>query len=101
MFILKQCWRLRLEASFWAVPQNKKSKNARNANNGAGKVLREEGLGRGVPGGSVGSEAGPYHEPIPRRITCRCICKYVYTEYISDRENLLVLDHADRTALIR
>ena len=59
-----------------AVPKN--TKKVWKAKKAARKVLREEGLGRRVPGGSVESEAGPYDQVIPRRITCRDMWKYVY-----------------------
>ena len=57
--ILQQRWIFCLEYSVWAVPKNtQKAKKARNAKTAAGKVLREEGLGRRVPGGRAESEAG-------------------------------------------
>lgn len=44
IFVLKRCWRFWLGFSAGAVP--KKTKKARNAKNAAGKVPREEDLGR-------------------------------------------------------
>ena len=82
MLILKRCWRVLLQVNVSAVPKNtKKTKKARNAKEGAGKVLREEGLGRRVLGGGSESELGPHDQVIPRRITCRDVCKYVYEYY--------------------
>ena len=51
----------------------------------AGKVLQEEGLGRRVPGESAESETGPYQKPnVPRRITYRDICKYLYCKPLKE-----------------
>ena len=61
-----------LEVSVGVVPE--KAKTARNAKKAAGKVLREEGLGRRVPGRSSESEAGLHNQVIPRQTTCRDIC---------------------------
>ena len=44
----------------------------------ARKVVREGGLGRRVLVGSAESEAGPFTQVIPRRITCRENGKYVH-----------------------
>ena len=76
-FILKQCWRFYLDFSVRAVPKNAKAKKSRNAKKAAGKVLREGGLGRRVPGGSAESKAGHCNQAIPTRITCRDISNYV------------------------
>ena len=58
---------------FTFVADTKKAKKARNAEKAAGKVLREEGLGMRIPGGSAESESGPYNQVIVRRITCQGI----------------------------
>ena len=60
-----------LQVNVGVVPKKtKKAKEARNAKKAAEKVLREEGLGRRVPGGSAESEAVPFNPTIHRRITC-------------------------------
>ena len=59
-------------------PDDHKAKKARNAKKAAGKALREEGLGKRVPGGSAESEAGPYIQVVPRQIIRGDMCKYVY-----------------------
>ena len=78
IFILKQCWKFCLEISVGAVPKNtEKATKARNAKKAAGKVLRDEGLGRRVSRGSDESEAGPFNHVIPKRTTCRDMCTYI------------------------
>lgn len=73
---MKQCCTLRLEISVGAVPKKtKKAKKARNAK----KRLREEILGRPVPGWSTESETGHKNQVIPRRIACQDMYKYVYS----------------------
>ena len=55
-----------------AVPRcMKKAKKARNAKKAARKLLREEGLGRRVPRGSAESEADPYNQVVPRKLSCQ------------------------------
>ena len=56
-----------LEVGVGAAPNNtKKAKKARNAKKAAGKVLREEGLRRRVPGGSVESEEGHFESSVSK-----------------------------------
>ena len=77
IFILMQCRIFCLEVSLGAVPKNtKKAKKARNAKKAAGKVRREGGVGRHVPGNAE-SQGGPFNQVPPRRFTCRYIWRYV------------------------
>ena len=70
-----------LEVSVGAVPKNTKAKKARNAKKVAVKV-REEGLGRRIPGGSAESEARRINQMMPRRFTCRDISMSIRTREV-------------------
>ena len=60
-----------------AIPRNaNKAKNAGNAKKTAGKILREEGLGRRVPIGSAESEAGPYYLVNPVKVIAEIFCNH-------------------------
>ena len=91
--ILKHCWRVCPEVTIGEVPKStKKANKARNAKKAAGKILRWEGLGRRVPGGSAESDARPHNQVIPRRHTCRETCKFIHTWYIVSYLSLCGLD---------
>ena len=66
IFILKQCKNCSLEVTLGAVPKSTKKK-PRSAKKAAGKVLREEGLGRRFPSGNAEREAGPFDQVITSR----------------------------------
>ena len=59
MWGLKQCGRLCLEQC-WGGPEEREEseERTRNAKEAAGKVFREEGLPRRVPGGSAEGQVG-------------------------------------------
>ena len=78
ILILKQCWRFCLEASVGVVPKNtKKAKKTRNTKKAAGKVLREESLGRRVASGSAESEAGLNPRRAPKSLPILSLSKFV------------------------